>query len=425
MEKFKLTALLIVSLLFVYCGSDPTQAIVTIDNHPIDNQLFYTFIDSSTFAAMASTKQRQLVREFSGKWLAAKKAEKVGVDQHSLANQLENQKNGLILAEVIADYMKTRTDDVVADSILANMQKTVKVKEILFPHIFSSGFITEQLPSTALKKAERARERILSQEISFAEAATIYTVIPYMELRGGDLGFIAYKDLPKQLLDAIWVAGAGSLVGPVETKFGYHLLWIGESQPVSIPDTVVAHTRILIELGKGRHGVFENEMRKLSARLFKAKQVVLINASIAGLQNKINALNSSGMKIRFKKLEEINTDLLLGSIGEKPLSLSWFIEQSYLQGNISQAPIHTGYLLHKALSDILNRYLVVGWALENNFVNMSDFEFQIELAKINIYVEAYIKTQLEADNYLSAEIVLNRLFLEHEIKINEQFLTDD
>lgn len=104
----------------------------------------------------------------------------------------------------------------------------------------------------------------------------------------------------------------------------------------------------------------------------------------------------------------------------------WKIKPNRLeQGNVSEAPIHTPYFLHKTLSDILNRHLVVGWALENNLVNMSDFEFQIELAKINIYSAAYIKNQLEVDNYLSTEIVLNRLFLEHDIKINEWYMTSD
>ncbi len=422
MKKLKLITLLIASLLLVYCGSDSDQTTVSIDNNPIDNQLFYTFIDSNTFASASSTRQSQLVREFSGKWLAAKQAEKIVKNQRLLANQLENRQNALILDRVISEYLAARINDVVVDSILSNKQKTVKVKEILFPHIFSSGFITEQLPSEALKAAIKAKDRIVTQEISFADAVTIYSVIPYMELRGGNLGFIAYKDLPKHLLDAVWAAGAGVIVGPVETKFGYHLLWVGESKPVSIPDTLVAHKRIKKELGQGKHGVLENEMRKLSARLFSAKQVKLIDEAIVDLWSQIDALKSPGVKIRYRKLEEIKSDIVLGSIGEKPLHLSWFIEQGYLMGNIADAPIHTGYFLYKALTDILNRYRVIEWALENNLVTISDFKYQMELAKINISAEAYINNQLATDNYLSEEIVLNRLNLEHKIIFNEQFL---
>lgn len=48
---------------------------------------------------------------------------------------------------------------------------------------------------------------------------------------GADLGFIERERFIKEFEDAVFAAKAGSVVGPVRTSYGFHVIWVGERKP--------------------------------------------------------------------------------------------------------------------------------------------------------------------------------------------------
>jgi len=74
-----------------------------------------------------------------------------------------------------------------------------------------------------LEKAEECLKKALAGE-DFTELARKYSEEPGADRRGGDLGFFEYGDMVKPFSDAVFSMKPGEIRGPVETRYGYHII---------------------------------------------------------------------------------------------------------------------------------------------------------------------------------------------------------
>ncbi len=66
----------------------------------------------------------------------------------------------------------------------------------------------------------------------FAQLASIHSEDPATNQNGGDLGDLARGSMPPEIENATWAAKPGDIVGPLETRWGYHIIKIeGKSEP--------------------------------------------------------------------------------------------------------------------------------------------------------------------------------------------------
>src|SRR5690606_3587079 len=72
-------------------------------------------------------------------------------------------------------------------------------------------------------QAESLLKRAQSGE-NFDELARQYSADPGSGQRGGDLGFFRRGSMVKPFEDAAFAASVGSIVGPVKTDYGYHII---------------------------------------------------------------------------------------------------------------------------------------------------------------------------------------------------------
>ncbi len=77
-----------------------------------------------------------------------------------------------------------------------------------------------------LGEAETLKEAIQSGEISFDDAAAVFSLDAYNKNEGGDLGWFYYGQMVPEFEQAAFGSQPGSLEGPVQTQYGYHLLYI-------------------------------------------------------------------------------------------------------------------------------------------------------------------------------------------------------
>ena len=78
------------------------------------------------------------------------------------------------------------------------------------------------------KKAKDIRERVYGGE-KFADLAKKYSSCPSGK-NGGDLGWFARGDMVPEFENAAFAAEKGAVVGPVRTKFGWHLILVKDTK---------------------------------------------------------------------------------------------------------------------------------------------------------------------------------------------------
>ncbi len=83
----------------------------------------------------------------------------------------------------------------------------------------------------AYKKIMDIKNEILSKKISFDSAAVKYSEDPSAQQNRGNLSYFTAGMMVHQFEDACYEAKKGELVGPVRTRFGYHLIDIKDRRP--------------------------------------------------------------------------------------------------------------------------------------------------------------------------------------------------
>ncbi|MBP0048623.1 SurA N-terminal domain-containing protein [Marinobacterium sp. AK62] len=98
------------------------------------------------------------------------------------------------------------------------------------------------------QQAESLRERILSGELTFAEAAREYSADPGSAPQGGELGYNARGVFVGPFEDALFSMEAGELSEPVRTEFGYHLIKLKDIRATEPPSFAERENEIRAEL---------------------------------------------------------------------------------------------------------------------------------------------------------------------------------
>ena len=85
--------------------------------------------------------------------------------------------------------------------------------------------------AAALKKAEAVLAEVKADPKRFAELAKQESADTGSAEQGGDLDFFGRGIMTKPFEDAVFAAKKGDIVGPVETEFGYHVIYVTDVAP--------------------------------------------------------------------------------------------------------------------------------------------------------------------------------------------------
>ncbi|MES2206920.1 MAG: peptidylprolyl isomerase [Pseudomonadota bacterium] len=130
-------------------------------------------------------------------------------------------KNAVIEANDIKDYYEKNKSQF-------STAETRNVKHILLKIDSKANALDKQ------KKREQLEQWLKELKATpgkFAEYAKKYSEDAGSAPEGGDLGAVSRGAMVKPFEDAVFNATANSIVGPVETQYGYHLIQIGTVQP--------------------------------------------------------------------------------------------------------------------------------------------------------------------------------------------------
>ncbi|MEM8929836.1 MAG: peptidyl-prolyl cis-trans isomerase [Acidobacteriota bacterium] len=121
--------------------------------------------------------------------------------------------------------------------------------------------------AAAAAELEDVRRRVLAGE-AFATIAQGLSDDEGSAQRGGDLGFFGRGAMVKPFEDAAFAAEAGTLVGPVETDFGVHLIQVEEKRPGGLQPFEEVQARIRSKLlGERVNQLAESKANELAKRI--------------------------------------------------------------------------------------------------------------------------------------------------------------
>lgn len=89
----------------------------------------------------------------------------------------------------------------------------LNVKEVRASHVLVNS----------RKEALQIKKDIQNGEISFEDAAKLYSLCPSGQ-RGGDLGYFNRKQMVQSFADTAFDLKVGQISDPVGTKFGWHII---------------------------------------------------------------------------------------------------------------------------------------------------------------------------------------------------------
>ncbi len=103
-------------------------------------------------------------------------------------------------------------------------EKEVSAKHILICYLGAArcegaAYNKDEARAKALEVYEKANAN------NFADLAKEFSTEPGVAQTGGDLGFFTQEAMVKPFADAAFSAKVGQIIGPVETEFGYHIIY--------------------------------------------------------------------------------------------------------------------------------------------------------------------------------------------------------
>ena len=110
------------------------------------------------------------------------------------------------------------------------------------------------------KKAEELMAEAKADPTKFAELAEKNSADPGSAAAGGDLSYFGRGMMTKPFEDAVFAAKKGDIVGPIETEFGYHIIYVTDVQESTVKPYEAVKTEIEREY-----------VEQMSIRLFSEK----------------------------------------------------------------------------------------------------------------------------------------------------------
>jgi len=112
-------------------------------------------------------------------------------------------------------------------------ENEVEAKHILICYLGAKSCESSFTKDEALKKAQELYTQANAE--NFDALAKEYSTEPNAKITGGSLGVFGRGQMVKAFDDAVFAAEAGQIIGPVETEFGYHVIYkIGVPQEYEV-----------------------------------------------------------------------------------------------------------------------------------------------------------------------------------------------
>ncbi len=207
------------------------QDVATVNGQPITQASFDQFVSLLVSQGAQDTPQlrEQVKQEMINRLVAVQAAEKAGLNKDPQVQQeTKLATEGILVRALMTKYL---ADHPITEAELQQEYDTLKAEqgnrsEYKLRHIL----VKEEDQAKALLKD------IKDKKVSFADAAKKDSIDPGSGKNGGELGWGPSSNYVPEFATAVESMQKGDLsAAPVKTQFGWHIIQVEDSRPVSFP----------------------------------------------------------------------------------------------------------------------------------------------------------------------------------------------
>ena len=414
--------LIIIVIIFSHCSKNINDGILAnydggqltkselIDR--IGKKRFKKIIDSNALSV--------IVQKSSIKKIIFDESEELIYDKN-INNEVQKVANDIKLKKVLDHLVNNYLlNDSIINFIYTSENTKYTIQDIVVTHRLTYSQHEDRAPKEAYAIAKIVRERIDSKQLSFDEAVSVYAEHPSVKLRNGIMGPLPYGKLPKEFNDIIWRSMPGDIIGPVETKFGYHIFQTIKKENVENSKQANRKKAIKKEIKSGKYGFLDEYTDLLADEWFRMYGGEIYIDNIDTLWN---IADSIGLFIIPNGISMLNLDKTgyqkpLAKINGQNLSIDWFIEEIKRQGRYKKTSLVKAYFLYNTLKDILHRYSAIIWFENNNTIFDHQKTYKsIKIKQENYLFDKYMSQEIDKDSSLTNSVILNRLAIRYNLEI--------
>ena len=258
-NKIIIINLFILAIIFIHCSKNNNNNILAKYNGgQLTQSELIARISKNKFDKVSVSKSFiNTIQEYANKKIVFDHSDKL-IDDKGVNNEIQRIANDQKLKQVLDNLLKNYTiNDSIIDFIYSSELTKYTIQDIVITHRLSYSQHKDRSPKEAYEIAKHIRGRIETKQISFDEAVSIYAEHPSVELRKGIMGPLPYGKLPKEFNDLIWQSSPGDIVGPIETKFGYHVFKTLKKENVDASQVKNRKKSIKNEIKGGRYGYLD------------------------------------------------------------------------------------------------------------------------------------------------------------------------
>jgi peptidyl-prolyl cis-trans isomerase C len=234
----KLAAALLVGAMMSASALAAGNAFVTVNGVAVSQNLANVFIaEQKAQGAPDSPELKKAVREeLIRRELLIQEARKAGLDKKpDVAAQAEAARQAFFVRAYIQDYVKK--NPITDAQLMAEFEKIkaqLGTTEYKARHIL---VVTEDEAKTIIANLKKGAK--------FEELAK-QSIDPGSKDNGGDLGWASAGNFVKPFSDAMTALAKGQYTEtPVKSEFGYHVIMLDETRPLSVPAFEEVKPRLL------------------------------------------------------------------------------------------------------------------------------------------------------------------------------------
>ncbi len=301
MRRILSTILVLISMICIFSACDSNDYVADVGRLKISKQEYLKALETryskkENYQDLANDKKMEILNTLIEKTQKLNDAYDRDLDQDSIiVSETRKYRDKLLVSRY---YERHIIDQIISaddlNTYIENQRTEVNASQILITH---SGTVPENIrtPDEAKQLIEELLKKINSGG-SIDSLAVLYSEDPTAKQSKGNLGWFSWGVMVPEFQEAVWQMNVGSIVGPIETKYGYHIIKLNDrrenakySEPKTVEDFYYIKRKMMQAYGDSARVLWGEYTGKLSETFNLTVSKLAVMSLSAAITEKVNA----------------------------------------------------------------------------------------------------------------------------------------